>query len=107
MVKKTRVRSILELPGRNLSAREVAKSLSVSRNTVSEVQALFLESGKLWEEISDWDDDKLYELFYSDTHNLAKYIKLTQSSLLRTNFFLNFFIKCFLNHSYSNRHSLN
>lgn len=33
MFKKTRVRSILELLGRNLSAREVAKTLSVSRNT--------------------------------------------------------------------------
>ena len=42
MFKKTRVRSILELLGRNLSAREVAKTLSVSRNTVSEIQALFI-----------------------------------------------------------------
>ncbi|MCR4611151.1 MAG: HTH domain-containing protein, partial [Lachnospiraceae bacterium] len=40
MFKKTRVRSILELLDKELSARDIAKSLSVSRNTVSEVQAL-------------------------------------------------------------------
>lgn len=45
MFKKTKVRGILELLGKNLSAREVSKVLSVSRNTVAEVQALFLQSG--------------------------------------------------------------
>lgn len=66
MFKKTKVRSILELLGKNLSAREVSKCLGVSRNTVAEVQALYLASGKSWEDISDWDDDRLYELFYPD-----------------------------------------
>jgi len=46
MFKKTKVRSILELRGKNLRAREVSKVLGVSRNTVAEVQALFLQSGK-------------------------------------------------------------
>lgn len=66
MFKKTKVRGILELLGKNLSAREVSKVLSVSRNTVAEVQALFLQSGKSWEDISEWDDDRIYELFYPD-----------------------------------------
>lgn len=66
MFKKTKVRSILELLGKGLSAREVSKSLGVSRNTVAEVQTLFLESGKSWEDISDLDDDRLYDLFYPD-----------------------------------------
>lgn len=66
MFKKTKVRSILELLGKGLSAREVSKSLGVSRNTVAEVQALFLESGKSWEDISDLDDGRLYDLFYPD-----------------------------------------
>ena len=66
MFKKTRVRSILELLDKELSARDIAKSLSVSRNTVAQVQALFSASGKSWEEISDWDDDRLYEFFYPD-----------------------------------------
>lgn len=66
MFKKTKVRSILELLGRDLSAREVSKILGVSRNTVSEIQALFLQSGKSWEDISDWDDERFYELFYPD-----------------------------------------
>lgn len=66
MFKKTRVRSILELLGKGLSAREVSKSLGVSRNTVSEVQALYLESEKTWDDIADMDDDRLYDLFYPD-----------------------------------------
>ena len=66
MFKKTKVRSILELLGKNLSAREVSKVLGVSRNTVAEVQALFLQSDKSWDAISEWDDDRLYELFYPD-----------------------------------------
>ena len=60
MFKKTKVRSILELLGKNLSAREASKILGVSRNTVAEVQVLFLQSDK------SWDDDRLYELFYPD-----------------------------------------
>lgn len=58
MVMKTKVRSILELLGKNLSAREVSNVLSVSRNTVAEVQALFLQSDKSWDDISRWDDDR-------------------------------------------------
>ncbi len=52
MFKKTKVRSILELLGKNLSAREVSRVLGVSRNTVAEVQALFVQSGKSWDDIS-------------------------------------------------------
>ncbi len=66
MFKKTKVRSVLELLGKNLSAREVSKVLGVSRNTVAEVQALFLQSGRSWDDISEWDDDRLYGLFYPD-----------------------------------------
>lgn len=69
MFKKTKVRSIQELLGKGLSARKILKSLSVSRNTVSEVQALYHESGKSWEDIADWDDDRLYELFYPDQND--------------------------------------
>lgn len=66
MFKKTKVRSILELLEKNLSAREVAKVLGVSRNTVAEVALLFNQSDKSWDDICDWDDDRLYELFYPD-----------------------------------------
>ena len=66
MFKKTKVRSILELLGRNLSAREVSKTLKVSRNTVAEVEKLFSASGKSWDEVSELDDERLYKLFYPD-----------------------------------------
>lgn len=60
MFKKTKVRSILELLGKDLSRRAVSKVLGISRNTVAEVQALFEASDK------SWDDDRLYNLFYPD-----------------------------------------
>lgn len=66
MFKKTKVRSILELLGKDLSGREVSKILGVSRNTVAEVQSLYEASGKTWDDISLWDDDRLYDLFYPD-----------------------------------------
>ena len=50
---KTKVRDLLELLG---------------RNTVAEVQALFLKSGRSWD-ISKWDDDRFYELFKQRSDN--------------------------------------
>ncbi len=66
MFKKTKVRSILELLGKNLSAREVSKVLGISRNTAAEVLALFLQSGRSRDDISEWDYGRLYGLFYPD-----------------------------------------
>ncbi len=66
MFKETKARSILGLLGKNLSAREAPKVLGVSRNTVAEVQALFLQSGRSWDDISGWDDGRPYGLFYPD-----------------------------------------
>lgn len=40
--------------------------LGVSRNTAAEVQALFLQSGKVRDDISERDDGRLYGLFYPD-----------------------------------------
>lgn len=41
MFKKTKVRSILEILGKNLGAGEVAKVLGVSKSTIAEVQTFF------------------------------------------------------------------
>ena len=38
MFRKTKVREILELLNRNLSANEIAKTLAVSRNSVAHVK---------------------------------------------------------------------
>ena len=84
MFKKTKVRSILELLGKDLSGREVSKVLGISRNTVAEVQALFEASDKSWDDISSWDDDRLYNLFYPDNSSTKSGIlKLIISMLIR------------------------
>lgn len=80
MFKKTKVRSILELLGKDLSGREVSKVLGVSRNTVAEVQSLFEASGKSWDDIASLDDDRLYDLFYPDKFKYKiKYAKVDYS----------------------------
>ncbi len=66
MFKKTKVRSVLELLQKNLSARDVSKILGVSRNTVAHIQKLYVTSGKTWDEVSDYTDEQLYKLFYPD-----------------------------------------
>ncbi len=66
MFKKTKVRSILELLGKDLSGREVSKVLGVSRNTVAEIQALYEAASKTWDDVSTLDNDRLYALFYPE-----------------------------------------
>ncbi len=74
MFNKTKVRSILELVGKDLSAREVSKVLSVSRNTVAEVQALYNASGKDWDPFGARQHDNIYQNVMQD----ADYLKFSQ-----------------------------
>lgn len=74
MFNKTKVRSILELVGKDLSAREVSKVLSVSRNTVAEVQALYNASGKDWDPCGARQHDNIYQNVMQD----ADYLKFSQ-----------------------------
>ncbi len=64
MFKETKARGILKLLGKNPSAREVPKVLGVFRNTVAETQALFLQPGRSWDDISGWGGGRPYGLFY-------------------------------------------
>lgn len=66
MFKKSKVRAILERLGKNQSTGLISKTLQVSRSTVTEIQALFENSGKTWDDISCLDDEMLYTLFYPE-----------------------------------------
>jgi len=79
MFKKTKMRSILERLGQSMSAREVSRTLGVSRNTVAEVQRLYESSGNTWDDISGWDDEMLYALFYPDKFKHTHAFYLSQS----------------------------
>lgn len=69
MFKKTKVRQILELLHKDLSAREIAKVLSVSRNSVAYVKEHYDKCSKDWDEICLMSDDEIYQLFYPHTFN--------------------------------------
>lgn len=51
MFKKTKVRQILELLHKDLSAREISKTLKVSRNSVAFVKESYDKCDKDWDEI--------------------------------------------------------
>ncbi len=63
MFKKTKVRQILELLHKDLSAREISKTLNVSRNSVAHVKESYDKCDKDWEEICLMNDDEIYQLF--------------------------------------------
>lgn len=62
MYKKTKPRSVMELLNKNLSEREVASTLSCSRNTVAGIIARCKKYGKTWDDIKDLSDDQVYEI---------------------------------------------
>ena len=67
MFKKTKVRQILELLHKDLSAREISKTLKVSRNSVAFVKESYDKCDKDWDEICLMNDDEIYHLFYPHT----------------------------------------
>ncbi len=67
MFKKTKVRQILELLHKDLSAREISKTLNVSRNSVAFVKESYDKCDKDWDEICLMNDDEIYQLFYPHT----------------------------------------
>ena len=67
MFKKAKVRQILELLRKDLSAREISKTLNVSRNSVAFVKESYDKCDKDWDEICLMNDDEIYQLFYPHT----------------------------------------
>ncbi len=62
-----RVRRILELLHKDLSAREISKILNVSRNSVAFVKESYDKCDKDWDEICLMNDDEIYPLFCPHT----------------------------------------
>lgn len=75
MYKKTKPRSVMELLNKNLSEREVASTLSCSRNTVSGVIERMEKHGKVWDDIKDLSDDEVYEMLFPVKCNIFLYKK--------------------------------
>jgi len=64
MYKKTRIRQILELMQKDLSEREIAKTLSVSRNSIARIRQGCEEQQLNIKDILMMNDEDLYHLFY-------------------------------------------
>lgn len=75
MYKKTKPRAIMELLNKNLSEREVASTLSCSRNTVTGVVERMKKHGKAWDDIKDLTDDEVYEMLFPEKFKTtSKYV---------------------------------
>ena len=75
MYKKTKPRSVMELLNKNLSEREVASTLSCSRNTVAGIIARCEKYGKTWDDIKDLSDDQVYEMLFPEKFKVKpKYV---------------------------------
>ena len=63
MYRQTRVRRILKLLQEGNSERQIARTLHVSRNTISEISMIFRLQDKPWDEILGMNDAVLNEIF--------------------------------------------
>ena len=64
MFKKTKVRQLPELFHKDLSARDISKTLNVSRNSVAFMKESYDKCDKDWDEICLMNNDEIYQLFY-------------------------------------------
>ena len=66
MFKKTQIRRIIEFFNSDLSVRQTAQVLHVSRNVISDIQVKYEKSGYKLEDLLGKSDDELYGIFYPD-----------------------------------------
>ena len=66
MFKKTRVRQIIELLQKELSDKETARVLNVSRNSVARIRQMSDYKQQDYDELLAMTDDELYKMFYPE-----------------------------------------
>lgn len=66
MLKKTKVRQIIELLQKNLSDRGISGVLGVPRDSVARIRQVSDGRRKEWDELLMMSDDELYHFFYPD-----------------------------------------
>ncbi len=66
MPKKMSVKKILELDNSGMSGRDIAITLSTSRNSVAEVLSLARRLNLTWDNIKEKEEAEIYQLFFPD-----------------------------------------
>ena len=75
MPKKMSVKKILELDNSGMSGRDIAITLSTSRNSVAEVLALARRLNLTWDNIKEKEETEIYQLFFPDKFkNAMEYV---------------------------------
>ena len=66
MPKKMSIKKILELDNSGMSGRDIAITLSTSRNSVAEVLSLARRLNLTWDNIKEKEEAEIYQLFFPD-----------------------------------------
>ena len=66
MATRIKVKRILELLEKDLSANEIAKTYSISKHSIQAVRARASELGISYEKAREQSDEELYQLFFPD-----------------------------------------
>ena len=66
MATRIKVKRILELLEKNLSANEIAKTYSISKHSIQEVRTRASGLGISYEKAKEQSDEELYQLFFPD-----------------------------------------
>lgn len=67
MPKKVSVKPILELRANGISMRKIETLMHVSRHTISAIYKAADAHSISWDNIKDFDEDKIYELLFPPT----------------------------------------
>ena len=67
MATRIKVKRILELLEKNLSANEIAKTYSISKHSIQEVRTRASGLGISYEKANEQSDEELYQLFVPRT----------------------------------------
>lgn len=81
MYKKTKVREILYLLSREISASEIAETLHVSRNTVAHIKNMYEDNEMDIEELYLLDDAQM-KLFYGKNIGISVLVKVLRSLII-------------------------
>ena len=76
MPKKVSVKPILELRAAGISMRKIETLMHVSRHTISAIYKAADAYSISWDNVKDFDEDKIYEMLFPPTPKTVSYTHL-------------------------------
>lgn len=96
MTKKVSVKPILELRAAGISMRKIESLMHVSRHTISAVYKAADVHSVSWDNVKDFDEDKIYDLFLKKSITIIFIQNLRKQESILSFFGMNIVINVFL-----------